>query len=335
MLHRQRTLLGELSYRPGLTQDSGALTPVWKALLVEMPDRFLVGSEGTLALVTTPPAESVAAAPHDSASHTPLYMQSNTRDRDVVAAGQRDLRLERAPGLVHGAAQVDPGRALDLRYADGPAGEVGQRPAVMQAIELELPADRFDLDDVFVALETEGDAGVRRVVFASSSSVYGDVAELPLRAAAPIAVVVTRRWARGSQAWVSQPCWDRITCGRKARRAGGTTAWNARSQPASAVPGGSATLKIKRLNIAERLYRVTGQGIYRDSVLLGRAPPLKRPLLNSQVIGSDSVMSHVGALQHQARGVDAFHSTVACRGHPYLLLKAPRLNLRGCDAERQ
>ena len=35
------------------------------------------------------------------------------------------------------------------------------------------------------------------------------------------------------------------------------------------TPGGSATLKIKRLNIAERLYRITGQGIYRDTVLLG------------------------------------------------------------------
>ena len=33
-------------------------------------------------------------------------------------------------------------------------------------------------------------------------------------------------------------------------------------------PGGSARVKIKRVNIAERLYRVTGAGIYRDSVLL-------------------------------------------------------------------
>ena len=30
--------------------------------------------------------------------------------------------------------------------------------------------------------------------------------------------------------------------------------------------GGAATLKIKRINIAERLYRVTGGGIYRDSL---------------------------------------------------------------------
>src|SRR5205809_3337837 len=28
------------------------------------------------------------------------------------------------------------------------------------------------------------------------------------------------------------------------------------------VPGTSATLKIKRINIAQRLYRITGQGIY-------------------------------------------------------------------------
>jgi hypothetical protein len=34
--------------------------------------------------------------------------------------------------------------------------------------------------------------------------------------------------------------------------------------------GGSAVLKIRRLNIAERLYRVTGEGIYRDSVLVGQ-----------------------------------------------------------------
>ena len=58
-------------------------------------------------------------------------------------------------------------------------------------------------------------------------------------------------------------------------------------------PGGSAQIKIKRLNIAERLYRVTGAGIYRDSVLLGREPPLKQPLLNAQVVGSDSVVNAV------------------------------------------
>src|SRR5262245_39827324 len=29
------------------------------------------------------------------------------------------------------------------------------------------------------------------------------------------------------------------------------------------VAGGKATVKVKRLNVAERLYRITGQGIYR------------------------------------------------------------------------
>src|SRR5688572_18524980 len=55
--------------------------------------------------------------------------------------------------------------------------------------------------------------------------------------------------------------------------------------------GSSARIKLKRLNIAERLYRVTGQGIYRDTVLLGRDPPIKEPLLNAQVTGCDSVMT--------------------------------------------
>ena len=55
--------------------------------------------------------------------------------------------------------------------------------------------------------------------------------------------------------------------------------------------GGKATLKIKRLNIAERIYRVTGAGIYRDSQLLGHPTPIRQPVLNAQVFGSDSVVT--------------------------------------------
>lgn len=55
--------------------------------------------------------------------------------------------------------------------------------------------------------------------------------------------------------------------------------------------GGSARLPIQRLNIAERLYRVTGGGIYRDSVLAGLPVPLREPVLNGQVFGSDSVVN--------------------------------------------
>ncbi len=58
-------------------------------------------------------------------------------------------------------------------------------------------------------------------------------------------------------------------------------------------PGGKATLKIKRRNIAERLVRLTGQGIYRDTVLLGEKPPLAEPLSNGGVVGSDSVQAVV------------------------------------------
>jgi len=57
------------------------------------------------------------------------------------------------------------------------------------------------------------------------------------------------------------------------------------------TPGANAVIKINRLNIAERLYRVTGQGIYRDSVLAGRQVPLADPVLNGQVIGQDSVFT--------------------------------------------
>jgi hypothetical protein len=55
--------------------------------------------------------------------------------------------------------------------------------------------------------------------------------------------------------------------------------------------GGSAVIKINRINIAERLYRITGQGIYSDSVLTGHPVPLQNPVLNGQVTGQDSVYS--------------------------------------------
>jgi hypothetical protein len=57
--------------------------------------------------------------------------------------------------------------------------------------------------------------------------------------------------------------------------------------------GGSIRLKIKRINVAERLYRVTGAGIYRDSMLIGRSVLTRRPLLNGLVFGQDSVLNVV------------------------------------------
>ncbi len=54
--------------------------------------------------------------------------------------------------------------------------------------------------------------------------------------------------------------------------------------------GGRAVIKVKRTNIAERLYRLTGAGIYRDSVLVGQPVPIKHPLLDGKVMGQDTVM---------------------------------------------
>ena len=55
--------------------------------------------------------------------------------------------------------------------------------------------------------------------------------------------------------------------------------------------GGSARVRVKRLNIAERLYRITGAGIYRDSVLVGLPTPIKEPLMDGLVMGQDTVMA--------------------------------------------
>ncbi|MDI1274539.1 MAG: amidohydrolase, partial [Polaromonas sp.] len=45
LLARYPTLMGELSYRPGLTCDGGKLCPEWRALLLKYPSRFMIGSD--------------------------------------------------------------------------------------------------------------------------------------------------------------------------------------------------------------------------------------------------------------------------------------------------
>src|SRR5262245_29078325 len=66
-----------------------------------------------------------------------------------------------------------------------------------------------------------------------------------------------------------------------------------RGQALKVREGGSARLAIQRLNLAERLYRITGAGIYADSLLVGEKVPLRQPLLNAQVFGSDSVLNAI------------------------------------------
>jgi hypothetical protein len=57
--------------------------------------------------------------------------------------------------------------------------------------------------------------------------------------------------------------------------------------------GRRATVKIERKSIAQRLYRVTGEGIYRDSVLLGEPVPLAQPLGAGKVAGQDSAFAEL------------------------------------------
>jgi hypothetical protein len=45
LLAKYPLLMGELSYRPGLTCDGGRLCPEWRALLLKYPGRFMIGSD--------------------------------------------------------------------------------------------------------------------------------------------------------------------------------------------------------------------------------------------------------------------------------------------------
>jgi hypothetical protein len=64
-----------------------------------------------------------------------------------------------------------------------------------------------------------------------------------------------------------------------------------RGRPLRTQPGATAELRIKRIQVAERLYRITGQGIYRDSLLARLPSPIAEPLLNGLVMGQDTVVA--------------------------------------------
>lgn len=60
-----------------------------------------------------------------------------------------------------------------------------------------------------------------------------------------------------------------------------------RGKSLKTIPGDTAIIKIKRINIAERLYRITGEGLYNNSLLAGFPVPLRQPL-NGKVLGQDT-----------------------------------------------
>jgi len=59
------------------------------------------------------------------------------------------------------------------------------------------------------------------------------------------------------------------------------------------VPGTTGEMTLQREQRGERLYRVTGKGIYQDTVELGLAAPIEQPLINANVKGQDSVQAVV------------------------------------------
>ena len=54
-------------------------------------------------------------------------------------------------------------------------------------------------------------------------------------------------------------------------------------------PGKMDEIRVKRINLAERLCRLTGAGLYHHSLQARLPVPIKQPLLNAKVLGSDSV----------------------------------------------
>jgi hypothetical protein len=59
------------------------------------------------------------------------------------------------------------------------------------------------------------------------------------------------------------------------------------------IAGGEATVRLKRINIAERICRLTGAGRYRDSLLLGDDLPPGDRVTRGGVVGQDSIQAAI------------------------------------------
>lgn len=66
-----------------------------------------------------------------------------------------------------------------------------------------------------------------------------------------------------------------------------------RGRAVEVLPGETAVWKIRRVNVAERLYRITGEGNFVHSTRLGITSPWRHPNLNGQVMGQDSTQAVV------------------------------------------
>ncbi len=106
---------------------------------------------------------------------------------------------------------------------------------------------------------------------------------------------------------------------------GPSAAFGMRGVAVKPMPAGSVEVKVHRTQVAERLYRLTGEGIYRDTVLLGRKPPIAEPLLDAGVMGQDTVQTAVyrgktywffGDTDRPAFPLGNFHTTGATSPPP-------------------
>ncbi len=172
-----------------------------------------------------------------------LRRGEQVRVADNFSTGRRD-NLEAAAAAA--GADVPPVVEGDLADAAVAAAAVAgvdyvlhqaAIPSVPRSVNDPIASNRANVDATLHLLVAARDAGVRRVVFAGSSSVYGDAAELPKHEAMPHAAAVALRAAEGRPASSTSSSSPRSTVSTPSRRATSTSSGRARipSSPYSGV----------------------------------------------------------------------------------------------------
>jgi UDP-glucose 4-epimerase len=99
---------------------------------------------------------------------------------DDFSSGKREnLAGVAGPVEIHDADICDYGRIAPIIRGAGRVFHLAAIPSVPRSIEDPVPSHRSNVDGTFEVLRASADGGVGRVVYAASSSAYGDTDELP------------------------------------------------------------------------------------------------------------------------------------------------------------
>lgn len=225
----------------------------------------------------------------DSADRKPIAGVALRTVNDVVYVSDDDGRVAYyEPGLMGQSVWFAPTRAgYDLK-ADG-FGNRGKALTVTEGGTGEILLDFVAASDPVTV--GNGQSRLLDAPFVSAADCFSiRVIDQATKRGVPLVTLATptESFVSDSQGYIAYCDTDRLGKTSSFEVTSHGYRFEAGSIDLDTVRGESRVIEVTRENIAERLYRLTGEGIHRESVRLGLTTPLVDPLLAGSVMNQDS-----------------------------------------------